>query len=403
MIQRFGKRHLEDVEPEVNTLEAVAPWCSIDTSSGNLTVVLEPFNCFDAEMYADELTLDEPIEFREDQRSKQHIKRIANPKTDGTLVNLGRWILRYLFAKLIDEEIKRDEAYRQKLNENVERRQSVGRIDPPPSISIPAPAGWQSADSPTTATTPRANGNGLLPTPGLGIAAATPSQHLPGAPGNFHTPSSPVSKRSTQLNRPSVEDYFSSDISSVDAPSKPVATPATTETTSTKEEPPQSPTETKAKEKDAAKSPSTPFAKKFRMGMSFGTKKTVRSTSSSLEKEKPVVAEEKSDENKSESSSNHEKEFDDNFHGVIQRIRSEYEKQLQESPDRMVETRVTPSLPIDTPVLKLPPGTRVIIQEETSGGSANLYRGTVETVGNDADIIEEKAPMWLGEVLLMVS
>jgi WD repeat-containing protein 48 len=69
-IQTFGKRHLEDVEPEVNTLEAVAPWCSIDTSSGNLTVVLEPFNCFDAEMYADELVLEEPVEFREDQRSE---------------------------------------------------------------------------------------------------------------------------------------------------------------------------------------------------------------------------------------------------------------------------------------------------------------------------------------------
>ena len=60
---------MEDVEPEVNTLEAVAPWCSIDTSSGNLTVVLEPFNCFDAEAYADELTLEEPVEFRDDQRS----------------------------------------------------------------------------------------------------------------------------------------------------------------------------------------------------------------------------------------------------------------------------------------------------------------------------------------------
>lgn len=61
---------MEDVEPLVNTLEAVAPWCSIDTSSGNLTVVLEPFNCFDAEMYADDLKLDEPVEFRDDQRSK---------------------------------------------------------------------------------------------------------------------------------------------------------------------------------------------------------------------------------------------------------------------------------------------------------------------------------------------
>lgn len=69
-IQSFGKRHLEDVEPEVNTLEAVAPWCSIDTRTGRLAVVLEEYNCFDAEMYADELQLEDKIEFREDQRSE---------------------------------------------------------------------------------------------------------------------------------------------------------------------------------------------------------------------------------------------------------------------------------------------------------------------------------------------
>lgn len=68
-VQSFGKRHLEDVEPEVNTMEAVAPWCSIDTRTGRLAVVLEEYNCFDAEMYADELQLEEPVEFREDQRS----------------------------------------------------------------------------------------------------------------------------------------------------------------------------------------------------------------------------------------------------------------------------------------------------------------------------------------------
>ena len=61
---------MEDVEPEVNTMEAVAPWCSIDTRTGRLAVVLEEYNCFDAEMYADELQLEEAIEFREDQRSK---------------------------------------------------------------------------------------------------------------------------------------------------------------------------------------------------------------------------------------------------------------------------------------------------------------------------------------------
>ena len=41
-----------------------------------------------------------------------------------------------------------------------------------------------------------------------------------------------------------------------------------------------------------------------------------------------------------------------------------------------------------------------VAPEETSGGSANLYQGTVENLGRDADIIEQKAPMWLGDVLL---
>lgn len=51
-------------------MEAVAPWCSIDTRTGRLAVVLEEYNCFDAEMYADELELQEPLEFRDDQRSE---------------------------------------------------------------------------------------------------------------------------------------------------------------------------------------------------------------------------------------------------------------------------------------------------------------------------------------------
>lgn len=55
-------------------MEAVAPWCSIDTRTGRLAVVLEEYNCFDAEMYADELELEEPVEFREDQRSKSRSK-----------------------------------------------------------------------------------------------------------------------------------------------------------------------------------------------------------------------------------------------------------------------------------------------------------------------------------------
>ncbi|KAM7220551.1 protein of unknown function (DUF3337) domain containing protein [Rhypophila decipiens] len=396
-IKSFGKKHLEDVEPEINTLEAVAPWCSIDTSSGNLTVVLEPFNCFDAEMYADELTLEEAVEFREDQR-----------------INLGKWVLRYLFANLIDEEIRRDEAYRQKLNEPLEKKITVGRLNPPLVISIPPPPGWVASDTP--GTTPRANGMHYPPmTPGMAILSATPGSPmapvLEGLP--TPTPHTPLDKRLSQVSRPSVEreDYFSDAIHSPDTP-KPAQTPAVETRQSEDKTATAAKTlnengkgdkekekEAKDKDKDKDKAPSTPFGKKkFRMNMSFGGMKLGRSASTTAA-EKPAVVDERAEE--SESSSNHEKEFEDNFLGVIQRMRNEYDKQLAESPESIVETRVTPSLPNDTPVLKLPAGTKVIIQEETSGGSAELYRGTVATAGLDADVIEKRGPQWLAEVLLL--
>lgn len=110
------------------------------------------------------------------------------------------------------------------------------------------------------------------------------------------------------------------------------------------------------------------------------------------------MVDEKAEE--SEASSTHEKEVDDSFLGAIQKIRNDYDKSLTENPEKLIETKVTPSLANDTPVLKLPPGTKVVLQEETTGGSANIYQGTVETVGQGADIIEQCGPMWLGEVLL---
>jgi len=69
-IKSFGKRHLEDVQDEVNTSESVANWCSIDTRTGSLAITLEENTCFDAEVYADELEDGQGIDFKEDQRSK---------------------------------------------------------------------------------------------------------------------------------------------------------------------------------------------------------------------------------------------------------------------------------------------------------------------------------------------
>lgn len=373
-------------------MEAVAPWCSIDTRTGRLAVVLEEYNCFDAEMYADELELDEAVEFRDDQRSKSLGISGRFKELTQHAVNLGKWILRHIFSNLIDEMIKRDELFRKELNDNIKK--SGQRANAPMSIQIPTAGGsWPD----NSAVTPKGNGHSYPMTPGMGIGVATPAplNHLPGVPED----GAPLDKRASQASRTSADksgDYFSSAPIASEATSKP--------TTETHEAPPKSPSD--ADKETNGKDSNTLFGKKFRMGMgsmSFGSKKLGRSASTATT-EKPVVVDEKvEDGSETSDSGEKEKEVDDSFFGIVQKIQNEYEKSILENPDDRVESGITPSLPNETPVLKPPPMTTVIIQEETSGGVADLYRGTVATVGEDATLIAERAPMWLGDLLLRVS
>lgn len=289
--------------------------------------------------------------------------------------------------------IKRDESYRKELNDKV--TQSIQRAGAPTSIQMPG-AGW--AENGASATTPRANGNSYPMTPGMGIGVATPAplNHLPGVPED----GAPLDKLTSDTGRASADktgDYFSSAPLPSENTAKTAATPVEPQHD---EKPPKSPSD--ADKETNGKDGKKKFGKKFGMGMSFGSKKLGRSASTNTEK--PVVVDEKVEDG-SETSENgeKEKEVDDNFFGIVQKIRNEYEKSLAENPEQKVESGITPSLPNETPVLKPPPMTTVIIQEETSGGSADLYRGTVATVGEDASLIEERAPMWLGDLLLRVN
>ena len=142
------------------------------------------------------------------------------------------------------------------------------------------------------------------------------------------------------------------------------------------------------------------FGKKF--NMSFNMKKFGTGTSSS-EPAKPAIVDEKSEDSDSRSTKTNEKIFEDNFYGSIQRIRQTYEEQLAASAGKL-ETQITPSLPNDTPVLKPPASTTILIQEDRpeAGGVADLFEGKVGSLGLQADLIEKVAPMWLAEVLLRV-
>ncbi|KAI7678094.1 hypothetical protein KC353_g22517, partial [Hortaea werneckii] len=197
------------VQLEVSTTATVASWCTVDTRIGSVTVILEENTCFDAEMYADELDFDEDIEFRDDQR-----------------INLGKWVLRYLFSNLITEEIKRDEAHRKQLMSSKEQ-QKLQRENAPTSIQLPqAPTdGWQPS-GPSSATTLKAgNGTAKPQTPGFNIGMATPAiNNSPAQPAATSNPRSstaddggPLEKRTSRQSgshsRPSTDrnsDYFSS-------------------------------------------------------------------------------------------------------------------------------------------------------------------------------------------------
>ncbi|KIH86327.1 WD repeat-containing protein 48 [Sporothrix brasiliensis 5110] len=386
-IRQFGKRHLEDVEPEVNTTEAVAPWCSVDVSSGQLTVVLEQYNCFDAEMYADELEASndgsdtkDAADFRDDQR-----------------INLGKWVLRYLFANLIDEEVRRDEAHRAKLNEAVEKRvQAVAAASKLSMLDV--------GSSPVAANGDSTHAGNVPPTPGIGVATPLPTA-LNSAAGAV-------------TGGTEKEDYFSNAITSVEPTTpgpgaiRPGGTPVADMPTATA----AAEAAAKKKEEEAAAAAATSsgkgvFGKKIRMGMSFGTKKINRSASTSVP-EKPAAVAATADEHKaangtpgedkSESASSHEKEVDDCFVGAVQRMHNDYEKQLADNPDRFVVSRMQPCQPDEAPVLRIPDKTKVIIQEELKGGSIELYRGTVGGLGQPShvDKIERCAPIWLGEAIL---
>ena len=387
-ISSFGKRHLEDVLPEVNTTESVANWCGVDTRTGRLACILEENYCFDAEMYADELGVENLGDFRDDQR-----------------INLGKWILRFLFTKLIDEEIERDATFRQLLMANASKPSSLRRENAPSSIQLPVipPPWFMNGDDSIITPRPITMTDGIMRpanTPGLAIGAATP--HINGVTSNSgpNRPataeeSTALEKRTSQQSQPRVSsdrasDYFSSIAQAkgpVDGHSKGPVTPGDTAL----EAAASSPVDADKEERS-----SSLFGKKFRMNFP----KKLGRTSQDV---KPAVVDEKSEES-DKSEEKEDKTIQDNFFGTIQKIRYDYEECMQLGPSQHLAPGITPSSFNETPLLELPLSTTVIIQEERpdSGGVADLYRGTISSVGSDADLIERTGPMWLGDLLLKV-
>jgi len=395
-VQTFGRRHLDEIVPEIDTKESVANWCTVDTKTGKLTVTLEELYCFDAEIYADETEFAGKIDFREDQR-----------------INLGKWVLRNLFTTLLDEEIRRDEDYRK----SIRKPTGLRRLNAPKGLTLPSSTPSSAMATPSDMTTPRATiGQSVPKTPGMNIGLATPlpqpkatsshpGGHLPPTAEEDLDSEKAGSRNSHQSSRSS--DYFSQ--------AQAQAPPTTDEAQGKQEIPstpggtlhsplPQSPTDEKRKKGGL-------FGKGFNMKMSFPNKLVRTSTEASKAPTDEKKAETTESDDKSDKTSEKDdippaRVTDDNFGGVIQKIRYAYQDHLaaEETSDQPLQIGITPSLPIDTPILKPPPHTLILIQQDDPdfGGLSDLYRGEISILGNpkETDILETVAPVWLGDLLL---
>lgn len=389
-IKSFGKRHIDDVASEVNTVGNVAHWCTLDTRTGRLSVMLELNRCFDAEIYADEIDTFDQRGFREDQR-----------------INLGKWVLRWLFAPLINEEIKRDSQYRAEIAVKAEEMRSLRRANAPGSIDLPSPTAPRTLGSnvvtDSTILTPRVSNGfpGSVTTPSLGIGIATPGpgtiSSLYGSPpvpsmeeGNNNFGGGRSSHESTRQSVEKPNDYFST---------HPIATSDADRTllSSGEEQLPvagqsQSPVEP---EKEEKKKGASLFSKKFRMD--FPKMLGRNSTEAKL-----TVPEERIEESDKSSEKEEERVFENNLGGIIDKIRHDYVEVLMANPGRTLTSSISPSPENETPILDIPPHTVILIQEESgdAAAAADLYRGTVGTVGEDIEKLEKSIPAWLGDLLL---
>ncbi|KAK5077921.1 hypothetical protein LTR64_003676 [Lithohypha guttulata] len=398
-IQSFGRRHLDEVIPDVNTAESVSNWCTVDTKTGKLTVMLEELYCFDAEVYADETEFVGKIEFREDQR-----------------INLGKWVLRNLFTTLLDEEIRRDEDYRK----SIKKPTGLKRGNAPSGITMPPSNPVSIVGTPDDMTTPKADVNASMApkTPGMKIGMATPlakgkpmaetAKTLPPTAEDERELTENDSRSSMQSSSEQSHDYFSqtkavpADSSEAQAHKEIPPTPGGTVHVPM----PQSPNTEKKK--------SGIFGKSFNMKMSFPNKLALARTNTESPKtsvDDKKEEDKKSEEDRSDKSSEKEDDktariLDDNFYGVVQRIRYAYGDHLENisTSDQPIPIGITPSPPNETPVLKPPPHTLILIQEDNpeAGGLSDLYRGEIASLGypKETDVLEKVAPTWLGELLL---
>ncbi|CAG8559242.1 4557_t:CDS:10, partial [Acaulospora colombiana] len=414
-IETYGKRDIEEVASEINTIESIPNWCSVDTRIGALTVHLDENRCFDAEMYADEDKSIDNANLREDQR-----------------INLGKWVLRNLFATFTKAEIQEYEELQHILRQYGEQNKPESRISPQ-HISFP-PATLHSGQLNNTDSTSSSIYQKTIDTL---TSSSSPQSPLTKSPTTMTAlpPTTPQAAFTTgpftapATTGTSQADYFSG--SHHNSPTSPTGasgslTPpgtAGSETlggTLSTAEVIKPPPPALVNQPSGGNATSNSF-----MGLikGFSRKASRSNTDTKLEGSTESYTGTKSGDSKltvstqpieEDTPNSNLRKDDDATVNSAGESTSQVNIQSQQTDNsgfstqpirqfhHLIQPPFYPHPTNDTPEIQIPPHTTVIISEETPEASAyvDLYRGTVGSLGRDVEIIDKNAPNWLIEFLI---
>ncbi|KAH7906675.1 hypothetical protein BJ138DRAFT_1162084, partial [Hygrophoropsis aurantiaca] len=378
----------------------VAPWSSVDTKTGVLTIHVNERSCFEAEIYGDEAGFTQDRHFSDEFR-----------------LNIGKWVLRNLFLGFIREEqrMRRKQDGHGHSNNSNHSQSTLHRGTAPTHIDLsnsnssisgrrsPSEASTRSSRTasstavitsssylpavpPALPSSPLARPSPLL-TPMIPLATLKGPQpqiltSIPQSPPvpaiHDMTPMPPRPARTSNLDPPPSAtrdlDYFNS---RTRRPS--TASTALSEDFSGWGGPGTTP----KLDAPALPTPSTPSGG----GLMNRLKTLGRSTSKRALDVTPGAASAVTPGNVLES-----------------RVIAEEspEPEASKSPAQLLLSNpISPPPSADAPTLNLPPTVAVVLSDEVYPGWRTVYRGNISTMWADIYTLEETLPQWLLEYLLL--
>ncbi|KAI8069275.1 WD40-repeat-containing domain protein [Gongronella butleri] len=341
-----------------------------------ITVQLQDSNCFDCEMYVDQIQDIGDYEYREDQR-----------------VNLGKWLLTNLFAPFIDAQVQNQDNEFDDDDDRVQYR----RIE---------------------STTPSIHHQEMPPASAANTVPSTPSSTVPPNTTNAFAPSmTPIQPPDTALTSPRPRSSGGALSLALNANHHDHAS-GTTPTTDYFSSQPSSSTSSPLQQPPAATTvPSTPtspsqsnFMNRLRnLSVKSKSKVPITPGTVAVATNTPLVAPNATaTDEKAEDASDDEHQRQQSkppSHTPLTTSRQPSTTSVGDIRSNGVDGhshRYTPSHVEDFPPLQIPPDTSVLIAEESAeaSGTIDLYRGNVCSLGDDHALIVKAAPTWLLTFLL---